>query len=73
MKAEIKQNGKVVLSSDDDVSIPMIFHNLSGRNLSGREYREYLEMACRNAGMASGTVELYLDGILTETATIPEI
>lgn len=73
MKAEIKQNGKVILSSDDGVSVPMIFHNLSGRNLSGKDYRNYLEMACREAGLSAGTIELYCDGALTQTATIPEI
>ena len=73
MKAEIKQNGKVVLSSDDGVSVPMIFHNLSGRNLSGNDYRSYLEMACREAGLSAGKIELYCDGALTKTAIIPGI
>ncbi len=41
MKDEIKQNGKVLLSSGDGVSVPMIFNNLSGRNLSGSQYRDY--------------------------------
>lgn len=73
MKAEIRQNGRVLLSSDDEVSVPMIFKNLCGKNFSGSAYRDYLEMAHSEAGVASGTIELYLDGVLTETATIPEI
>ena len=39
---EIRQDGKTILSSSDDISIPMIFRNLSGRNFSGKEYRNYL-------------------------------
>ena len=34
MKTEIRQNGKVILSSTDDISIPMIFKNLCGKKLS---------------------------------------
>ena len=32
---EIRQDGETVLSSSDGISIPMIFRNLSGKNLSG--------------------------------------
>ena len=28
MKTEIRQNGKVILSSTDDISIPMIFKTM---------------------------------------------
>ena len=40
MKQEIRQNGKTVLYSEDGCSIPMIFNNLVGKNLKGREYCE---------------------------------
>lgn len=73
MKDEIKQNGKVLLSSGDGVSVPMIFNNLSGKNLSGGKYREYLETVRREFGVSAGMIELYRDGVLIETATIPEI
>ena len=43
MKEEIRQNGKVVLSSDDGFSIPMFFNNLCGKNFSGEKYRIYLQ------------------------------
>ena len=39
MTDEIRQNGKVILSSEDGISIPMIFKNLCGKNFSGKEYR----------------------------------
>jgi len=73
MKEEIKQNGKVLLSSGDGVSVPMIFNNLSGKNFSGDKYREYLETVHREFGVSAGMIELYRDGVLIKTATIPEI
>ena len=42
MKQEIRQNGKTVLYSEDGCSIPMIFNNLVGKNLKGREYSDYI-------------------------------
>lgn len=72
MKEEIKQSGRVLLSSDDGVSIPMIFNNLSGKNLSGGEYRNYLATVSREFGVSAGRIELYRDGTAIETATIPE-
>ncbi len=72
MKEEIKQNGKVLLSSGDGVSIPMIFNNLSGRNFSGSRYRDYLVTVNQEFGVSAGTIEHYQDGVLVETATIPE-
>lgn len=35
MTEEIRQDGKVVLSSDAEHAIPMIFNNLCGKNFSG--------------------------------------
>lgn len=73
MKEEIRQNGKVLLSSNDGVSIPMIFNNLSGRNFSGSKYKDYLATVSKEFGVSAGMIELYRDGVLTETATIPEV
>ncbi len=72
MKEEIKQNGKVLLSSGDGVSVPMIFNNLSGRNFSGSRYRDYLATVSREFGVLAEMIEHYRDGVLVETATIPE-
>ncbi len=72
MKEEIKQNGKVLLSSGDGVSVPMIFNNLSGRNFSGSRYRNYLATVRQQFGVSAGMIEFYRDGVLVETATIPE-
>ena len=62
MKTEIRQNGKVILSSTDDISIPMIFKNLCGKNFSGNDYQNYLRTVC----------QYYADNVLIEKATIPE-
>ncbi len=72
MKEEIKQNGKVLLSSSDSVSVPMIFNNLSGRNFSGSRYRDYLATVHQQFGVSAGMIEFYRDDVLVETATIPE-
>ena len=38
----IRQNGKIILHSNDGTSIKMIFKNLTGRNFQGQEYMEYI-------------------------------
>ena len=43
MTDEIRQDGRVVLSSEDGFSIPMFFNNLCGKNFSGEEYRNYIK------------------------------
>lgn len=43
MVEEIKQGDKVVLSSEDGFSVPMIFNNICGKNFSGEEYRNYIK------------------------------
>ncbi len=56
MKEEIKQNGKVLLSGNDGVSVPVIFRNLCGRNFSGNEYRNYLASVIREFGVSAGRI-----------------
>lgn len=69
MKTEIRQNGKVILSSTDDISI---FKNLCGKNFSGNDYQNYLRTACQDIGVTTGAIEYYADNVLIEKATIPE-
>lgn len=60
---EIRQDGNTVLSSSDGISIPMIFRNLSGKNFSGKEYRNYLKhVAYDNMGFVPGTITLWHGG-----------
>lgn len=71
---EIRQDGKTVLSSSDGVSIPMIFRNLSGRNFSGKEYRNYLRhVAYDDMGFVPGTITLWHDGRLVAEAKLEKI
>mgnify|MGYP001533588409 CR=1 FL=1 len=42
MVEEIRQDGKVILSSEDVFSVPMIFNNLCGKNFIGKEYKDYI-------------------------------
>lgn len=42
MVEEIRQDGRVILSSEDGFSVPMIFNNLCGKNFIGKEYKDYI-------------------------------
>jgi len=39
----IRQNGKIILHSDDGTGMKMIFKNLTGKNFQGREYVENIK------------------------------
>ena len=71
---EIRQDSKAILSSSDGVSIPMIFRNLSGRNFSGKEYRDYLKhIAYDDMGFVPGTITLWRGGRLVAEAELEKI
>jgi len=73
MVEEIRQGDKVILSSEDGFSVPMIFNNLSGKNFSGEEYRNYIKyIAYGDMGLKPGIISHYRDGILCKNSTIPE-
>lgn len=64
MKQEIRQNGKTVLYSEDGCSIPMIFNNLVGKNLKGREYSDYIALvAIPDMGFTYGKMRIIRTGI----------
>lgn len=69
MLEEIKQNGKVILSSSDTVSIPVIFNNLIGKNFKNKEYKDYY-VAYRSMGFAEGKIQLFRDGEQIEEGII---
>jgi len=74
MVEEIRQDGKVVLSSEDGFSVPMIFNNLCGRNFTGKEYKDYIRhIAFGEMGLEPGIVSYYQDGVLHQSGTIPEL
>lgn len=71
---EIRQDGETVLSSSDGISIPMIFRNLSGKNFSGKEYRNYLRhVAYDDMGFVPGTITLWHGGRLVAEAKLEKI
>lgn len=39
---EIRQGQKMILWSDDNISISMIFNNLTGQNFKADEYKAYI-------------------------------
>ena len=60
-----------VLYSGDGHSIPMIFNNLVGKNLKGREYSDYIAfVAIPDMGFTYGKIEYYSDGNLIATGEI---
>lgn len=74
MKQEIRQNGKVVLGSNDEASIPVIFNNLCGKNFLGEEYRIYIRyVAFEEMGFKPGEISYYRDGVLYKTGKIPKL
>ena len=74
MKDEIRQNGQVILSSDDGFSIPMIYNNLVGVNMQGTEYRDYLKhVAMEDMGFEPGRIEYFRDEVFYKSCTIPDV
>lgn len=72
MTDEIRQDGKVVLSSEDGFSIPMFFNNLCGKNFFGEKYRDYIKhIALGQMGFKPGRIEFYRHGVLQRTGEIP--
>ena len=74
MKDEIKQNGQVILSSDDGISVPMIYNNLAGVNMQSVEYRDYLKhVAMEEMGFEPRRIEYFRDGVFHKSCTIPDV
>ena len=68
---EIRQNGKIVISADDR-SIEMIFNNLIGKNMQGKQYTSYLKFAF-GSGFRPGPIELYKNGRVLQKEIIPNV
>ena len=70
----IRQNGKIILHSNDGISIKMIFRNLTGRNFQGQEYADYIShIAIGSMGFTPGSIEHCRDGGVIDTGTIPNV
>ncbi len=73
MNEYIKQNGKVILSGDN-ISIPMIFHNLSGANIKETDYIDYIRyIAIPEMGFTSGRIEYWQGNELKAAGEIPKV
>ena len=73
MVEEIRQGNKVIFSSEDGVSVAMIFNNLCGKNFSGDTYRDNIKyVAYPSMGLKPGVVSYYRDGTLRKTGIIPQ-
>ena len=71
---EIRQNGKIILHSDDGTSIRMIFKNLTGRNFQGQEYADYIRhIAIGDMGFSPGIIEHCRNGEVIGKGEIPNV
>ena len=70
----IKHNGKIILSSNDNSSIPMIFRNLVELNIKGEQYIQYLQnVAFAKMGINPGRIEYWRNDKLISIGNIPNI
>ena len=70
----IRQNGKIILHSDDGTGMKMIFRNLTGKNFQGQEYVEYIRyIAIADMGFSPGIIEHCRDGEVVGKGTIPNV
>lgn len=71
---EIRQGQKTILWSDDNISISMIFNNLTGQNFKVDEYKAYIRnIAFVEMEFVPSTIELYKGGILIASGIIPAL
>ena len=70
----IRQNGKIILHSNDGISIKMIFNNLTGKNFQGLEFANYIRhIAIGSMGFTPGSIEHCRNGEVIDTGTIPDV
>lgn len=65
---------KIILHSDDGISIKMIFKNLTGKNFQGQKYAEYIRhIAIGEMGFSPGIIEHCRDGEVIGKGKIPNV
>lgn len=67
--ARILNNGKTILSLETEEA-KITFDRLAGRIYYGTFYEIYLETAAMAIGLENGTIELEIDGTITDDATL---
>ena len=63
---EIRQDGKTILSGDE-LSLKMVFNNMTGKNLSGQEYEKYKSFIEGEGFDLNKTFALYNNGSFIKT------
>ena len=63
---EIRQDDKTILSGDE-LSLKMVFNNMTGKNLSGQEYEKYKSFIEGEGFDLNKTFALYNNGSLIKT------
>ena len=64
----------MILWSDDNISISMIFNNLTGQNFKADEYKNYIHnIGSEKKRIVTGKIELYKGGILIASGIIPAL
>lgn len=70
---EIRQNGKIILHSDDGISIKMI-SKPHGEEFQGQKYAEYIRhIAIGEMGFSPGIIEHCRDGEVIGKGKIPNV
>jgi len=69
-KHEIFNNGNLMLSSDDECSIPVIWNNITGLNSTSRSDHYHYLRFIKYQGFIDGEIELVKDGIKIKKAEI---
>lgn len=73
MAQQIKQNGVALITSPENTSCSIIFGNLTGTNITGKEYKNYLAMMFYDfPELTYGEIELWEDGELKEKGNIKQ-
>lgn len=71
----IMQHGTVIFSSEDDITVPMFWNNITGKNFEKNEtkqYEQYLEMMKLTTNLPSGYIQLFLKpGVMAEEFCVP--
>ena len=71
MVQQIKQNGVALMTSPENTSCSIIFGNLTGVNITGKEYRNYLAMMFHDfPKLTYGEIELWEDGKFKQKGNI---
>ena len=63
---EIRQDGKTILSGDE-LSLKMVFNNMTGKNLSGQDYEKYKNFVEGEGFDLNKPFALYNNGSLVKT------